>query len=107
MTNDSFRHPVVRQRNGAVLALLHVTTLATLDKRRIPSPIEEQDDLLALLQSIIDRSYKLFREHACPTPWARRRPLRRVLSFAQIEHFDPRKTPAANPFWQVQVVELP
>ncbi len=66
MTEQLLGFAVIGQRHGAVLALGHVTAFRTEQMRRVPAPIQKQDDLLFLSQPRLDGIPQFARQHVQP-----------------------------------------
>src|SRR6185503_16509828 len=85
-----------------------VTTFAALDERRVSATIEQQDALLALLETIRQRLLELLADHE-PQPVSRFLLLvcRLPCCFPEVDHFDLRETPFADALGQRQQCVLP
>ena len=82
---------MVREADGAVRASRDVTAFATLHERRVAAPVEQEDTLFLLRQTIRKRSLELFAHHQ-PQPVGRvARCDRHRATFAAINDVDGRK----------------
>src|SRR5207237_686270 len=61
MTNEPAPRAVVRERHVALLALPDMAAVSALHERGVTSAVQQEDDLLVLLKSVVDSVDQRFR----------------------------------------------
>jgi hypothetical protein len=96
---------MIRERDRAVRARRDVAALTALDERRIPSPIEQQDALIATRQALAQFALELVAHDQ--REWIRRRLRITRGRSPHVDDLDLRETSAADTIGQREAPVLP